>query len=134
MFLCLFGLQWVMPKRVVDLFNCWKGRFGRHPMEAYGMPYLYASYGVFGENVMHEVSQIVRRQFRSYSFYSWRPSLLVLEFLVYVFYTSRVHGLRPFALLMNFIYFQKERTWFGFNSGEEEVKISSVQTVLKCNI
>jgi hypothetical protein len=26
----LFGLQWVMPKRVMDLFSCWYGSVGRH--------------------------------------------------------------------------------------------------------
>jgi hypothetical protein len=26
----LFGLQWVMPKRVIDLFSCWYGSVGRH--------------------------------------------------------------------------------------------------------
>jgi hypothetical protein len=25
----LVGLAWVMPSRVVDLFACWKGHFGR---------------------------------------------------------------------------------------------------------
>ena len=28
--LCLFGVHRVMPKRVVDLLACWKGRFARH--------------------------------------------------------------------------------------------------------
>ena len=27
----MFGVQWVMPRRVVDLFACWQGRFGRLP-------------------------------------------------------------------------------------------------------
>uniref|UniRef100_A0A2N9I5U4 U6 snRNA-associated Sm-like protein LSm1 n=1 Tax=Fagus sylvatica TaxID=28930 RepID=A0A2N9I5U4_FAGSY len=26
----LFGLTWVMPKRVVDLLSCWQGKMGRH--------------------------------------------------------------------------------------------------------
>ena len=25
----LFGMHWVMPRRVVDVLACWKGRFGR---------------------------------------------------------------------------------------------------------
>ena len=29
MVLCLFGIYWIMPKRVVDLLACWKGNFGR---------------------------------------------------------------------------------------------------------
>jgi len=29
MVLCLFGIYWVMPYRVVDLFSFWKGNFGR---------------------------------------------------------------------------------------------------------
>ena len=28
--LCLFEVHQVMPKRVVDLLACWKGRFARH--------------------------------------------------------------------------------------------------------
>ena len=28
--LCLFGLMWVMPQKVIDLLVCWKGLFGRH--------------------------------------------------------------------------------------------------------
>ena len=28
--LCLFGVQWVMPQRVVDLLASWKGRYARH--------------------------------------------------------------------------------------------------------
>jgi hypothetical protein len=26
----LFGMYWVMPKRIVDVFASWKGRLGRH--------------------------------------------------------------------------------------------------------
>jgi hypothetical protein len=26
----LFGIQWVMPRRVVDLLACWQGRLGQH--------------------------------------------------------------------------------------------------------
>lgn len=26
---CLFGVQWVMPCRVLDLLACWKGRFAK---------------------------------------------------------------------------------------------------------
>ena len=29
MVLCLFGIYWIMPKRVVDLLACWKGNCGR---------------------------------------------------------------------------------------------------------
>ena len=25
-----FGLHWVMPRRVIELFACWQGNFGRH--------------------------------------------------------------------------------------------------------
>ena len=28
--LCLFGLQWAIPKRVVNLLGSWKGRFAKH--------------------------------------------------------------------------------------------------------
>ena len=27
---CLFGLQWVMSPRVIDMFAAWLGTFGRH--------------------------------------------------------------------------------------------------------
>jgi hypothetical protein len=27
--LCLFGVQWVMPHKVLDLLACWKGRFAK---------------------------------------------------------------------------------------------------------
>ena len=27
---CTFGLHWAMPRRVVDLLECWKGGFGLH--------------------------------------------------------------------------------------------------------
>ncbi len=27
---CLFGIHWVMPKRVLDLLACWRGGFGGH--------------------------------------------------------------------------------------------------------
>ena len=30
MILALFGIHWVMPKRVLDLFHCWQGSLGRH--------------------------------------------------------------------------------------------------------
>jgi hypothetical protein len=30
MIFALFGIHWVMPKRVIDLFNCWQGSLGRH--------------------------------------------------------------------------------------------------------
>ena len=26
----LFGIHWVMPKIVVELLDCWQGKFGRH--------------------------------------------------------------------------------------------------------
>ena len=26
----LFGISWVMLRNVLDLLNCWQGRFGRH--------------------------------------------------------------------------------------------------------
>ena len=26
----LFGIHWVMPKKVVELLACWQGKFGRH--------------------------------------------------------------------------------------------------------
>ena len=29
MVFAMFGIDWVMPKRVVDLFDCWQGKFGR---------------------------------------------------------------------------------------------------------
>ena len=28
--LTLFGMHWVMPKRVVDLLDCWQCKLGRH--------------------------------------------------------------------------------------------------------
>ena len=28
--LCLFGVQWVMITRIVDMLSHWKGRFARH--------------------------------------------------------------------------------------------------------
>ena len=30
MIFCLFGICWVMPKRVVDLLDCWTCNFSRH--------------------------------------------------------------------------------------------------------
>ena len=27
---CLFGLHWVMPHKVIELFESWQGKFGRH--------------------------------------------------------------------------------------------------------
>ena len=27
---CLFGLHWVMPLKVIELFESWQGKFGRH--------------------------------------------------------------------------------------------------------
>jgi hypothetical protein len=26
----MFGVQWVMPRTVMDLFSCWMGRLGQH--------------------------------------------------------------------------------------------------------
>jgi hypothetical protein len=28
----MFGISWVMPARVRDLFACWLGKMGRHPI------------------------------------------------------------------------------------------------------
>ena len=28
--LCLFGLHWVIPQKVIDLFESWQGKFGQH--------------------------------------------------------------------------------------------------------
>ena len=30
MVFCLFGIEWIMPKRVIDMFSARKGFFGRH--------------------------------------------------------------------------------------------------------
>ena len=30
MIFVLFGIHWVMPRRVIDLFDCWQGSLGRH--------------------------------------------------------------------------------------------------------
>ena len=30
MMLALFGVQWVMPQKVVDVLACWQGSYGRH--------------------------------------------------------------------------------------------------------
>ena len=30
MIFVLFGIDWVMPKRVIDLLHCWHGSVGRH--------------------------------------------------------------------------------------------------------
>jgi hypothetical protein len=30
MVFAMLGILWVMPKQVVDLFDCWQGNFGRH--------------------------------------------------------------------------------------------------------
>ena len=27
---CLFGLHWVMPHKVIEMFKSWQGKFGRH--------------------------------------------------------------------------------------------------------
>ena len=27
---CLFGIHWVMPHKVIELFESWQGKFGRH--------------------------------------------------------------------------------------------------------
>lgn len=45
-------------------------------MQAYGMPPLSVSLGVFGENTMPRVSKFVRRHLWSRSFYSGRPSMI----------------------------------------------------------
>ena len=30
MVFALFNIHWVVPRRVIDLFECWQGRLGRH--------------------------------------------------------------------------------------------------------
>ena len=59
------SVQWIIPRQVGDLFTCWKGRFGSTVMQAYRMPFLYASCGVFGESKIHVVSKIVGKQLQS---------------------------------------------------------------------
>ena len=27
---CLFGIHWVMPHKIIELFESWQGKFGRH--------------------------------------------------------------------------------------------------------
>ncbi len=31
MVFAMFGILWVMPRRVIYLFACWQGHLGRHP-------------------------------------------------------------------------------------------------------
>lgn len=41
MVFCIFGLQWVLPMRVIDKFAAWWGSFGKHTNIAFGkaVPY-----------------------------------------------------------------------------------------------
>ena len=36
MIFALFGIHWVMPKRVIDVFNCWQGCLGRQQNDVIG--------------------------------------------------------------------------------------------------
>ena len=52
MILCLFGMQWVMPRWVVVLLVGKEDLLGTIT-QAYGMSFLYASCGIWRERTMH---------------------------------------------------------------------------------
>jgi hypothetical protein len=48
-FFCRFGMSWILPSRVVDLFACWCGRW-----------YFLAFCGAFGEKEIIGILRTVR--------------------------------------------------------------------------
>ena len=119
-------------------------------MQAYGIPFLYASCGVFWENTMSIVSKIVRKQLQSWSYYYWRPywivawlfllfklvrnflflwSLLILSASLSYFLCTWV---APFCTLHEFVYLSKKIQWaykgFDFAANNLEVDALFVYT------
>ena len=47
---CLFGVQWVMPQKVIESLACWEGHLADIEMDIFGMLSLYMCCGLFGEN------------------------------------------------------------------------------------
>ena len=44
----LFGIHWVIPRRVMDLLACWQGRLGRHRNRLFGVLSLIVCCGAYG--------------------------------------------------------------------------------------
>jgi hypothetical protein len=58
----MFGIEWVMPKRVVDLLACWnRGSAGMTTL-LFGMQFLPSYSGAFGEKGTLEASMIKRER------------------------------------------------------------------------
>ena len=77
---CLFGVQRVMPKRVVELLASWKGQYARHCM-IFGMPSLFVPCGLFarsgttGHSKVLEQSILGMKLSFSQTLYAWMATL-----------------------------------------------------------
>ena len=70
------GLAWVMPRRVIDLFVCWKGQFCRLRNAECGRWFYLASCGVFQGREMVGVLKTVNGRWWKFQ----RPFDICLRF------------------------------------------------------
>ena len=78
---CLFGIHWVMPQKVIELFESWQGRVSldNTKIQSCGELCLIACYGIFGMKGMlkalRDVNKLCQRLSLSFSFFLHTPQL-----------------------------------------------------------
>ena len=61
MVFALFNIHWVVPRRVIDLFECWQGRLGRHQNFVIWRAIPHCLIGVYGGSAMQELLRGVNK-------------------------------------------------------------------------
>jgi hypothetical protein len=131
----LFGVEWVMPRRVIELLACWRGQLGsRNILEAWRMTSLCLMWCIWRERnarcfedreiSMEELNNVMFKSlytwiaaYNSPHFSSFSEFLDFCSFFLldrgFLLYTSCILGLRPFELLMRLIYLLKKIACLG---------------------
>ena len=100
----LFGIHWVMPKTVVDLFACWQGKLGRHRNSAIWMV------------VPHCLMWCIWRERNNWHFEDLERLVANLQcfFLKTLLDWVTVFGFCSFSSVHGFMDFRSLCTWFVF--------------------
>jgi hypothetical protein len=61
MVFAMFGILWVMPRRVIYLFACWQGHLGRHPNSVILRAITHILCGVSGGSATGRLLRYVNR-------------------------------------------------------------------------